>query len=243
MFPLATILISAYFALPSVIPNDTGAFVFQAPFIKENRLDILSESIASGAYDSAPQNIKEANDELLSLLEKTQGSDAAVSLAAQAKIAQIDFELYESGNLSADELSLEAKRTLLDDLQALPKPVLYETTADEPMLYRLAELMGTVPPLLLLVPPIAVAYAAFRAIENDRLGFQLPLSNMGKIALAASATLVVCIVGLALALIPGALISLAKNGVGDPTYPVVLIQGGAVLESTISMTLAKALAL
>lgn len=67
LFPLFLILLSAYFALPSVIPGETGSFAFEAENIKVSRLDILEEAVSSGAYDTAPQNIKDANERQLEL--------------------------------------------------------------------------------------------------------------------------------------------------------------------------------
>lgn len=36
-----------------------------------SRLDILEEAVSSGAYDTAPQNIKDANERQLELLRVT----------------------------------------------------------------------------------------------------------------------------------------------------------------------------
>lgn len=153
--------------LPSVIPGETGSFAFEAESIKVNRLDILEAAVSSGAYDTAPQNIKDANERQLELLRVTQGDDVAASLKAQAEIARIDIGLYEDGNLSADPTFLEASSALLDGLAGLDDPVLFETTVQEPMVYRLSEILGTVPPLLLFVPQVALAFAAFRACVSS----------------------------------------------------------------------------
>lgn len=233
LFPLFLILIAAYFALPSIIPGETGSFAFEAESIKANRLDILEEAVSSGAYDTAPQNIRDANEKQLELLRVTQGDDIAASLKAQAEIARIDMELYEDGNLSADPVLLEASSALLDELAGLDDPVLFETTAQEPMIYRLAETLGTVPPLLLFVPQVALTFVAYRSIESDRLGFQLPIGEAGKIVAAALAATVVFVVGFVAALAPSALLSALRNGAGDPLYPVVIIQGGSVLRLTV----------
>ena len=91
----------------------------------------------------------------------------AASLKAQAEIARIDMGLYEDGNLSADPTLLEASSALLDGLAGLDDPVLFETTVQEPMVYRLSEILGTVPPLLLFVPQVALAFAAFRACVSS----------------------------------------------------------------------------
>lgn len=239
VYVLALTLASIYFALPSLIPSDTGAFRFGAEFLGNSRFDVLADSVASGAYDTAPQNIKDANERQLALFEVIKGGDAAASLRAQEEVVRIDIELYEAGNLSGDYVVLEANHALLEGLAGMESPELYETTADEPMLYRLAELLGTVPPLLLIVSPIAIAYAAFRAIEDDRLGFQVPLSRAGKVATAASASLIVSMVSFLLALLPAALLSAAMNGLGDPSYPVVLIQAGEIVELTVLSCLTR----
>lgn len=243
LFPLFLMLLAAYFALPSIIPGETGSFAFEAEHIKANRLDILEEAVSSGAYDTAPQGIRDANGRQLELLRATQGDDIAASLKAQAEIARIDMELYEDGNLSADPVLLEASRVLLDGLAGLEDPVLFETTAQEPMVYRLAEALGTVPPLLLFVPQVALAFAAYRSIESDRLGFQLPIGEAGKIAVAALAVLLVSVVGFALALVPSAILSALRNGVGDLSYPVVMIQGGSVLKLTVLSALFRSAAM
>ena len=48
LFPLFLILLAAYFALPSIIPGETGSFAFEAESIKANRLDILEEQSLPG---------------------------------------------------------------------------------------------------------------------------------------------------------------------------------------------------
>lgn len=236
-------LLAVFFALPSIVPSETGAFRFSAAFIKENRLEPLSSAVASGAYDTAPPNITDANERQLALLQTTQGDDVAASLKAQAEIAEIDLKLYESGNLTGDGVALEATAILLKELANLDDPDLYEFTTEEPALYRLAELFGSVPPLLLFVPPVAIAYAVFRAIEEDRLGFQLPVSRLTKVVLAFAAVLIMSCIGFAVALLPGCIISIVRNGVGDPSYPVVLIQAGSVVRLTVLSALARLVSL
>ena len=97
LFPLFLILIAAYFGLPSIIPGETGLFAFEAESIKANRLDILEEAVSSGVYDTAPQNIRDANEKQLELLRVTQGDDIAASLKAQAEIARIDMGSTRTG--------------------------------------------------------------------------------------------------------------------------------------------------
>ncbi|MDO4437685.1 MAG: hypothetical protein Q4B77_07045 [Coriobacteriaceae bacterium] len=240
MYAVSLLLVSIYFALPSFVPNDTGAFRFGAEYLRETRLDGLKEAIASGAYDTAPQNIKDANTRQLELLEITQGNDVAASLRAQEEISRIDLELYDAGNLSGDYGMLKVNHAFLEQLSGLQTPSLYETTADEPMLYRLAELFGTVPPLLLFVPVVVISFAVFRSIEDDRLGFQFPLSRKMKISLSVVTTLIVASLSFIVSLIPAALTSCLMNGFGDPSYPVVLMQSGEVVTLTVLSALARA---
>lgn len=243
VFAGALVLLSIYFALPVLVPSQTGAFRFGAEFIEENRLDPLSEAVDSGVYDTAPQNIKDANEKQLELLGAVQNGDVKVSIQAQAEVAAIDLELYEAGNLEAEYEMLHANCAFLEGLANLKEPELYETTADEPMLYRLSELLGSIPPLLLIVPPIIVAYAAYRAIECDKVGYQFPLARRKSIAVAAIASCTVSLLGLAIAVAPSALMSLIMNGIGDPLYPVVMIQAGEVVVLTVGLALIRTLTL
>lgn len=233
VFAIAVVLFSIYNLIPVLVPAETGSHVFESEHIKINHLDILESSIESGAYDTAPENILEANDRQLELLRRTQGNDIADSLKAQAESLKIDIELYESGNLSADPVMLDAKLALLEGLASLDEPVLYKTTSDEPMLYRMAELFGSISPFALFVPPVAIAFVVFRGMEDDRMGFQIPLSRSGKLCCALFAVMVVSLIGFILAIAPSVVASLVKNGMGDPCYPVVLIQGGVVIQLSV----------
>ena len=47
------------------------------------------------------------------------------------------------------------------------------------------------------------------------------------------------VASLLLALLPAALLSAVMNGLGDPSYPVVLIQAGEVVELTVLSCLAR----
>lgn len=219
-------LCSTFFLIPCFAPVPTGSEVYGAQFIKENHLDLLKEGMESGAYDTAPRNIKEANARTLELLEATQGDNLRESLRAQSELRRIDLDLCRSGNLTGDPWQFEASARYLDALASLEKPELYENTAKEPMLYRLAETFGTVPPLALVVPVVAIAFAMFRSLESDRLCAQLPLSRAGKILAAATVTVFVSVASLLACLAPTALVSALLNGVGDPAYPVVVVQGG-----------------
>lgn len=239
VLPLASLLLAVVFALGSVLPQDTGAFVFEAPYLKQSFLDVLKEGVETGGFDTAPQIIKESNERQLELLEITQQGDLARSLAAQAELARIDLELYESGNLVADPLMLQAKYTLLHSLAQRSNPALYGTTAEEPGLYRVAEVIGTLPPMLVPLIPVVVGFLVLKNMESKKLLFQVPCSTIAKMGAAIIAVTALSLAVFLVSLVPACFINTVLHGLGDPSYPVVFIQGGTVVSTTIGGVLAR----
>ena len=241
LFPLALVVLAIVFAFSAVVPSQTGSFIYEAPFIKENRLNILEESLASGAYDTAPQSIQDANARNLKLLRITQKGDIAASLRAQAELAKSDLEEYESGTLVGDKLMLESKLSFLTRLSAMGDPLLFASTVDEPMLYHLAGIFGSMPPLLFVAVVVATTHCVLGNLKTGKLAAQFPISPLQKQAIGFIAAVFLSVFVLFVAMLPVAVISLVRNGVGDPSYPVVMIQGGEVIEFTVASALFRSL--
>ncbi len=239
VLPLVSVALAVVFALGSVLPQDTGAFVFEAPYLKQNFLDVLKEEIETGGFDTAPQVIKESNERQLELLEITQQGDLTRSLAAQVELARIDLDLYESGNLMADPLMLQAKYALLNNLAQRSDPALYGTTAEEPGLYRVAEVVGTLPPMLVPLIPVVVGFLVLKNMESRRLLFQSPCSTISKMGAAIIAVTMLSLAVFLVSLVPAFVINTVSHGLGDPTYPAVFIQGGAIISTTIGGVLLR----
>lgn len=236
-------LLALSFSLPSLIPSDTDAFVLSGEFIKENHLDILKESMEGGAYDTAPEYMQKTNQRQLELLEITQGNDQEASLRAQAEIAQLDMEMYERGNLVGEYLPLKSNEVFLTTFAKLDHPAAYMQTTQEPTLYRLAAAMHSVPVLLLLAPIFAVNFVLLKSVEASSLLRQFPLRFCDKIICFIAVSCMVSTLLVALALLFPAVISLVRNGVGDPLYPVVFIQGNLLVETTVAKVAVNGLAL
>lgn len=155
------------------------------------------------------------------------------SLAAQVELARIDLDLYESGNLMADPLMLQPKYALLSDLAQRSDPALYGTTAEEPGLYRVAEVVGTLPPMLVPLIPVVVGFLVLKNMESRRLLFQSPCSIISKMGAAIIAVTMLSLAVFLVSLVPAFVINTVSHGLGDPTYPAVFIQGGAIVSTTI----------
>lgn len=196
-----------------------------------------------GAYDTAPEYMQKANQRQLELLEITQGNDQEASLRAQAEIAQIDMEMYERGNLVGEYLPLKSNEVFLTTLAKLDHPAAYMQTTQEPTLYRLAATMHSVPALLLLAPIFVMSFVLLESVEASSLLRQFPLRFCGKIICFIAVSCIASTLLVALALLFPAAISLVRNGVGDPLYPVVFIQGNQLVEATVAKVAVSGLAL
>lgn len=116
-------------------------------------------------------------------------------------------------------------------------------TTQEPALYRLAATMHSVPALLLLAPIFVMSFVLLESVEASSLLRQFPLRFCGKIICFIAVSCIASTLLVALALLFPAAISLVRNGVGDPLYPVVFIQGNQLVETTVAKVAVGGLAL
>lgn len=241
LLPPALLLMCALFALPSVVPQRTDAFVFGAESVKELWLDFNEANLAAAEEDGRPrEQVEELRWEHEQLLI-TQGDDEVARLEALERLYAHEVEQQESD--TANDLDRTPKWLLLRRLVDLGSPETYATTADEPALYRAAEIAGTAPPLLLYVPAVAVAYAVLTAGGAPRALSQAPArrraSLLASVLLSAAASVAL----LAAAALPAMALQALRAGVGDPSYPVVFVQAGELVDLRLWQVLLRQLGL
>lgn len=245
-FVLLLLAISVYIiTMPTIVPSDTSGNIYTPKEFKTLNQDILDRGILEPEDDSPAEiYFAETSNKRYNLILQSQTADIAKSLMAQSKYAEIELEETRNGTLvGLDEISYQVMAEYTASLANLKEPALYFTTTEEPMLYRLADIAATLPPQLLYIAPIVVAYITMRNMEDDRLAFQMPAPLTQKLTLGFLTAVIVCILGAVIAMLPAALISFVRNGVGDPNYPVMFIQDKQIISSTILATFLKGMGL
>lgn len=236
------VLSQLLFLLPMIVNYPTGEEAISRKRVLEN-VDIARRELLD--YGN------EFPDELLELTKQEYESFTTAAAAdypsskyfaafGAARGAQ-DKE-WQAGYLTGG-LIYNASGTLLTGLSRLHNPQVYSSARDLPMLNYLGLAMGVIPSIILLLPSVFAAYATLRRLHGHRLLAVAPIGRCARNAGAALAASALSALGPLAVLLPSALIALAKNGLGDPAYPVVSIMGGTVVSDTVLGVLGKDIAL
>ena len=128
---------------------------------------------------------------------------------------------------------LEASSALLDELAGLDDPVLFETTAQEPIIYRLAETLGTVPPYRSSCPRwLSRSWPTVRS-RATALGFRASHRRSGENRRGRTCRHRRFRSGFRRRAGPFRASERAEERGGIRYNPVVIIQGGSVLRLTV----------
>lgn len=199
----------------------------------------VAADLDSGVYEDAPQG-------LVDLMQMEEGAlDKAVSTQdpheyylALAVYARANFEKAQAGySAEASPSSFEAQFRLYSALSQLEEPHMYASTSKMPGLNYAAFVFAQSPEVIWMLLPLAAVVTFLRSRDGAKSASSGFLSRFGGGLGAWALSIVVAIAILLVAFIPGTAVSTIKNGVGDPSYPVVFIQNGVVMQETVSSTL------
>lgn len=206
--------------------------------------DILSSSVSSGAYDSAPDDLRDINTRELSALGEATSAPypSKAFFDAYARYYDIELESVKAGYSEPDP-SLYARSELIHRLAQLENPKVYDTAAEMPATYYLAFVLGLMPGIVPLLPIALLAGVSQRRPATRSLERAAPIHRAKKRATALGAALILTLAVLALELAPATLLALVRNGLGNLAYPVVQIVDGNVASTTVGEVLAKDMAL
>ena len=207
-------------------------------------LEILLTGMESGAYDSAPDALKDINAREIEAL--TAASNAPYPskefFTAYAQYYDVEIECAKLGHTESTP-SLYARSELIHRLAGLENPEVYASATEMPTTYYLAFVVGLMPGIILLLPVALLTSGSQRRLGGRTLVSMAPVSRASERLACTAVASVLSLACLAAALLPAALLAATKNGIGDFAYPVVSITDGAVSSSTIGDVLAQDAAL
>lgn len=238
------ILAQAFFLLPGLVGYPTLSDLAIGQEQVNQTLEILSTGMESGAYDSAPDALKDINARELEAL--TTASNAPYPskefFIAYAQYYDVEIECAKLGHTESTP-SLYARSELIHRLAGLEKPEVYASATEMPATYYLAFVLGLMPGIILLLPVALLTSGSQRRLGGRTLVSMAPVSRASERLACTAVASVLSLACLAAALLPAALLAAIRNGIGDFAYPVACVTDGVVSSSTIGDVLAQDAAL
>ena len=224
-------------------------------------LPTLQTQFEAGAYDTAPNDLRELLEGELSALQDIErasadqaaGSEAAGGQRAPAQAAAKAYARYlaiqeeeirlgylqEGDDAEAALTSTAAERVFYERLSSLPDAQVYETTREEPLLNALCDGMLSLPALLGYLPAVIAVAGCADLRARGRMLAQAPSIRREARDEILAAWLAALLASWCAAL-PTCAIALVSCGFGSPSYPVVCVWGGEVISRTVLQALGSA---
>lgn len=229
-------------------------------------LPTLQTQFEAGAYDTAPNDLRELLEGELSALQDIErasadqaasgeaaGGEAAGGQRAPAQAAAKAYARYlaiqeeeirlgylqEGDDAEAALTSTAAERVFYERLSSLPDAQVYETTREEPLLNALCDGMLSLPALLWYLPAVIAVAGCADLRARGRMLAQAPSIRREARDEILAAWLAALLASWCAAL-PTCAIALVSCGFGSPSYPVVCVWGGEVISRTVLQALGSA---
>lgn len=226
------------FLLPMVAGYPTGSIAVDREMCRTNAY-LAKENLLNNGSDFP--------EDLLNLVkeEYQHFSDALDAdypsreyFAAFGKAREIEAKEQEAGYLTGG-IETQAGATLLKLLSELEDPQVYSSATELPTLNYLSVASSVMPAVTLLLPGILAAHEALKRLHGDGLFSAAPLGAAGRSLGVLLVVLPVSAISPFAVWLPAAVVALARNGLGDPAFPVVLIMENSVTTSTVLGALGK----
>ena len=224
-------------------------------------LPTLQTQFEAGAYDTAPNDLRELLEGELAALQDIErasadqaaGSEAAGGQRAPAQAAAKAYARYlaiqeeeirlgylqEGDDAEAALTSTAAERVFYERLSSLPDAQVYETTREEPLLNALCDGMLSLPALLWYLPAVIAVAGCADLRARGRMLAQAPSIRREARDEILAAWLAALLASWCAAL-PTCAIALVSCGFGSPSYPIVCVWGGEVISRTVLQALGSA---
>lgn len=241
LYALALIMAAAL-VVPAVFSVDADTREFSVESYKNMQLRQLYSQLESGAY-------AQDSDEYLLLQRQADALSGYVYSETAAKgyasLAEYERLRLEAADLPAlaqydpvdDPVRVKAKISLLEGLAASEEPELYNMSTRMPGSFYLSFVFGTAPFAFWLAPACVTALLVARYRCRGSLVQQAPVSFAVELGAGCVVASAIALVMLALVVVPGTAWATMLNGVGEMGYPVVFIQSGGVVASTVANAL------
>ncbi len=235
----ATAAVALLLALPSFLATETALTYSREHY--ESALELLNDGAFTVDGGPVPQRVQDSIGRRTRLIESIlEARDDREYYTAIARYTEHMADTRDPADASYSwdgryidlRLMDRARITLAYAIADLAEPAAYHRVSEMPAAFYVPYALSLVPTLLLLLPCAAAACACGRALSGGRALAASPAGPAARLAAAALVALAVCAASLAAACLPGALAALARNGPGDPAYPVVFVSSGQVVQTT-----------
>lgn len=234
-------IMSAAFLLPAFFNISPDMAEFSVSRYRDGELKQADAALASGLLQrgsSEAADLQRLRDQLSGFVYGATPADQYRSLAAYersgAELARVGSPALQMvRSAPVDLMRSEAKAQLLERVAAEPDPMLFDLSVRMPGSFYLSFLYGAVPFVFWLVPSITTALAIAALRTRGSLVQQAPVALGMELAAGCLVASVLALAVLALVVFPGTAVATARNGIGELGYPVVYLQNGSVVSSTV----------
>ncbi len=202
----------------------------------------LYAQLESGAYahDSDEYHMLQRQADALSgyvYSETSAKGYASLAEYERLRLEAADLPALAQNDPVGDPLRVEAKIALLEGLAASDQLELYNMSTRMPGSFYLSFVFGAAPFAFWLAPACVTALLIARHRCRGSLIQQAPVSFTVELGAGCVVASAIALAVLALVVIPGTAYATMRNGVGEMGYPVVFIQSGGVVATTVASAL------
>lgn len=226
------------FLLPMAAGYPTGSIAVDREMCRTNAYLVKDNLLDHGSEfpDDLLALIKQEYQHFFAALDAEYPSQEYFAELGRAR--EIEVQEQEAGYLTGG-IETQAGTTLLKQLSELDNPQVYVSASELPAFNYLALATGVMPAATLLLPGILAGHEALRRLHGAGLFSVAPLGATRRRLGALLAALPLAALSPFAVSLPAALVALARNGIGNPAFPVVLIIDGSVVSATVLATLGK----
>lgn len=202
-------------------------------FSREHARDTL-DALSSVSYEGAPQELLNSiQQERNALLDALSSKDDAEYLAKLADYYDLIIQEYDAGYVDGDRLNYVYLASYARELSQESDVNLYDSLQEEPALYYLVNAYTILPGVLWLIPAALAVLEVAKEMGSLQIVGNLPGSKIRWFIDAWLSATTLALLELLVALVPAFIIVGIRNGIGSVSYPVLLLQGNSLVQSSI----------
>lgn len=224
------------------LPLMEPAAMFAGLSYEENRAQsqsnvaMMHESFDSPSFqESAPKGVRDlVGQELGTLEEAVASSSPREYFTYMCEYVRAKIESHEVGVLVGPTgWGLEAELRFYQAIVQLDNPMVYGSTVEMPGLMYVSFVFARGATVVWTTLPVIAMLLLFVATARGRLLGSAPVSRAAASFLLWGISVVVGMLGLLAAFLPGFLVSAIRNGVGDLLYPIVFTMNDQTVQLTL----------
>lgn len=194
----------------------------------------LSTNLASGAFDGAPNRLIDDINQQLAYMEDALSADTSSGFyATLAELYRANEEEVSSGTLvGSSALEAEVNVRYAEAMSEAGETPEYDSSTQLPALLLASVAPSTLPQFVLVILPLLIGLSVSMVTDWRKLLGSSTVSRSIAVLSRCIVGVIVCLVTFALSCLPFLAISTLKNGLGSPTYPIVFLRGGEIIQTT-----------